>query len=74
MNDDFVGDVWTIFKEYFDKKHIELAAEKFVDTLIDYGMTDDRLQDLLGLDKHLDNAIQYYLELDEDSNDYDEWD
>ena len=48
MNEDFVADIWMLFKEYLDKKHIELAAEKYVDTLIDYGLADDQLQEMLG--------------------------
>jgi hypothetical protein len=75
MNEEFVADIWTLFKPYFDKKHIEMAAEKFVDVIIDYGLDDTQLQDMLGTDKHLDAAIQYYLEMDEvDPDAYDEWD
>ena len=75
MNEEFVADIWMLFKEYLDKKHIELAAEKYVDTLIDYGLADDQLQEMLGTDKHLDYAIQYYLEMDhQDIDDYNEWD
>jgi len=73
MNEEFVSDLWNLFKEYLDKKHIELAAERYVDTLIDYGVSDIQLQEMLGGDKTLDAAIQYYLELDDD-NDDDEWD
>ena len=73
MNEEFVADLWNLFKEYLDKKHIDMAAERYVDTLIDYGMSDVQLQEMMGTDKILDAAIQYYLELDQD-NDYDEWD
>jgi hypothetical protein len=72
MNDEFFADVWMLFKEYFDKKNVELAAEKYVDVLIDYGVDDTRLAELLGADKHLDTAIQYYLEMDTDEDE--EWD
>lgn len=72
MNDEFFADIWMLFKEYFDKKHIELAAEKYIDMLIDYGVDDTRLKELLGTDKHLDAAIQYYLEMDADTDE--EWD
>ena len=72
MNDEFFADVWMLFKEYFDKKNVELAAEKYVDVLIDYGVDDTRLAELLGADKHLDAAIQYYLEMDTDEDE--EWD
>jgi len=73
MNEDFIADVWMMFKEYLDKKHIEIAAEKYVDMLIDYGVDDIQLKDMLGTDKHLDAAVQYCLELDDTDVD-DEWD
>jgi hypothetical protein len=73
MNEEFVADLWELFKEYLDKKHIEMAAEKYVDTLIDYGMDDIQLKAMLGVDKTLDAAIQYYLEMDQDDYE-DEWD
>ena len=72
MKDEFFADAWMLFKEYMDKKHIELAAEKYVDMLIGYGVDDQSLEDLLGTDKHLDAAIQYYLEMDDDIDE--EWD
>jgi hypothetical protein len=75
MNEDFISDVWLMFKEYIDKKHIELAAEKYVDMIIDYGVTDLQLKEMLGVDKHLDAAIQYCLEIDSvDNDDDEEWD
>jgi len=74
MNEDFMSDVWSMFKEYVDKKQIELAAEKYVDMLIDYGVDDLQLKDLLGVDKYLDAAIQYCLEIDTiDNDEEDEW-
>ena len=73
MNEEFVTDLWDLFKSYLDKKHIEIAAEKYIDMLIDYGLDDIQLKDMLGNEKHLDAAIQYYLELDQDEYD-DEWD
>lgn len=74
MNDDFISDIWLMFKEYCDKKHIEIAAEKFVDMLIDYGWDDARLIEMMGQDKYLDAAIQYNLELDDDYSEDEDWD
>ena len=75
MDEEFVADLWNVFKDYLDKKHVEMAAQRFVDTLIDYGFKDDQLNDLLGNDKTLDYAIQYYLEMDDDEVDEDnDWD
>jgi hypothetical protein len=69
MNEEQIVEIWMCFKEYLDKKQIEMAAEKYVDLLADYGTDDIVLKDCLGNEDHLDSAIQYYLDLDED-----EWD
>ena len=74
MNEEQISDVWTLFKEYLDKKHIEMAAERYVDLCADYGVGDDTLQDCLGIDSALDSAISYYLDLDNEDNDDEDWD
>ena len=76
MNEEQIADVWMLFKEYLDKKHIEMAAERFVDLLADYGVSDETFQELIGTDAQLDSAISYYLEIDEVDSDYEdeEWD
>ena len=75
MNEDQIADIWTMFKPNLDKKQIELTAEKYVDLLADYGVDDIVLKECLGNDKYLDNAIQYYLDLDADiDNDDEDWD
>lgn len=76
MDEDQIVDVWNLFKNYLDKKQIDIVAEKFIDMLADYGVDDLTLKECLGTDKILDAAIQYYLEDDSDV-DYDdeyEWD
>jgi hypothetical protein len=72
MNEEQIADVWMMFKEYLDKKHIEMAAERFVDLLADYGISDETFQELIGTDAHLDSAINYYLELDDEETYEDE--
>ena len=74
MNEEQIADVWMLFKEYLDKKHIEIAAERFVDLLADYGVSDETFADCFGIDSNLDNAIRYYLDIDEVDSDLDEWD
>jgi len=66
MNEEQIADIWMLFKEYLDKKHVELAAERFVDLLADYGVSDETFNDCFGIDNTLDNAIRYYLELDQE--------
>ena len=77
MNEEQIADIWFLFKEYLDKKQIEIVAEKYVDLLADYGIDDITLKDCLGVDASLDNAIGYFLEID--AEDYvdgedNEWD
>ena len=72
MNEHQISEIWTLFKEYFDKKHVEIAAERFIDFLADYGISDVTLKECLGTDADLDAAIYYYLDIDEDIEE-DEW-
>jgi hypothetical protein len=65
MEEEQIVDVWNMFKEYLDKKHIEMAAERFVDLLADMGTDDHTLQSASGSDNALDDAIHYYLDIDE---------
>ena len=76
MNEEQIADIWTLFKGYCDKKQIDIVAEKFVDMLADYGISDEVLKEALGTDSDLDAAIQYYLEIDGDDwhDDEEEWD
>jgi hypothetical protein len=66
MNEAQIADIWSLFKECLDKKQIDIAAEKFIDLLADYGVDDITFKELLGNDKYLDYAINYYLDLDDD--------
>jgi len=65
MNEEHVSEVWMLFKQYMDKKQLEIAAEKYIDLLADQGVGDDVMQEAMGMDAHLDDAISYYLDLDE---------
>jgi hypothetical protein len=75
MDSSQIVDIWMVFKDSIDKKHIEIVAEKFVDVLADYGVSDHTFQQCLDVDDNLDQAIEYYLDSDvDDEDDYDEWD
>jgi hypothetical protein len=67
MDEGQIVDVWTLFKEYVDKKNIEVAAERYVDMLADYGVDDHTLTSVLGSDNHLDAAINYFLDVEEEN-------
>jgi len=67
MNEEQIADIWSMFKEYVDKKQVDIVAEKFIDLLADYGITDEQLKDCMGVDSILDEAITYYLDIDNDN-------
>jgi hypothetical protein len=77
MNEEQIADIWTLFKVYLDKKQIEVIAEKYVDLIADYGVSDQTLKEAIGVDADLDSAIGYYLEIDADAyvdDEPDDWD
>jgi|TARA_R110000803_G_scaffold210780_1_gene283704 hypothetical protein len=74
MDSSLVVDMWSTFKDSIDKKTIESTAETFVDTCADYGADDQCFRDALGSCDILDQAINYYLDLEEDvDDDADDW-
>ena len=75
MDSSQIVDTWNLFKEHVDKKHLETLAERFVDLLADYGVTDEALKDAMGSCDQLDSAINYYLDIDEEMTaEDDDWD
>lgn len=72
LNESQIADIWIMFKEYIDKKQLDIVAEKYVDLLADYGVNDETLQETIGTDNYLDNAVNYYLETDYQDSDEDE--
>jgi hypothetical protein len=76
MNENQIADIWMLFKEYLDKKTIDLAAERYVDLLADHGISDKIIGSAVGYDDALDAAIEYYLDEENEDSEYDEdnWD
>jgi len=72
LNETQVGDIWLNFVEYIDKKQLETVAERYIDLLADFGVSDRTLQNATGVDEILDQAIAYYLNEDEDAEPEDE--
>ena len=73
LNETQIADVWLLFADYIDKKQAEIAAERFIELLADFGATDRTFLGATGIDPTLDQAINYYLEDNEDEDDgYDE--
>jgi hypothetical protein len=73
MNDEEqIVEIWNLFKPYIDKKQLNIIAEKFIDFLVDAGTHDETLTSCLGHSQSLDNAINYYLDLEDDVRDEDD--
>lgn len=74
MNENHIGDIWMLFKEYVDKKVLDVLAERYVDLLADHGISDKVMASASGVDEDLDNAIDFYLDQDSEEDDTDEED
>lgn len=73
MNDDLIADIWTVLIEQIPEKARNAAAAEYVDTLLDHGVTEAVLRDLLGVDPYLDTAIHYATDAEEEDDDYEEY-
>jgi hypothetical protein len=74
MNENHIGDIWMLFKEYVDKKVLDVLAERYVDLLADHGISDKIMAGASGVDEDLDNAIDFYLDETSDEEEIDEED
>lgn len=68
MDENNLVETWMLFREYLDKKQIEIVAEKFIDLLVDHGVEEPALKSAAGSCQYLDEAIRYYLDEDEDED------
>ncbi len=72
MKEDLIADIWTLVIEHIPEKHRKDLAADFVNTLLDYGIKESVLKDLIGVDGYLDDAIDYAIDGEEieDEDDY----
>ena len=68
LNETQIGEIWLLFADYIDKKQLDVVAERYVELLVDNGVTDRILQHATGVESNLDQAIEYYLEDDEEDD------
>jgi len=64
-------DMWGLMMAYVSVKERDIVATKFVDIALDNGVSDSELQELIGMDDELDEAVREILSDDEDQADYD---
>lgn len=76
MNENQIADIWMLFKEYIDRKVVDAVAERYVDLLADYGISDKVMESATGHDEDLDSAIEFYLDEHDDEEEFEEdnWD
>ena len=66
MDESQIVDIWMVFKDTIDKKSVEIVAERYVECCADYGASDEAFTAALGSDNTLDDAISYYLDIDDE--------
>ena len=72
MEEDYIIEVWDIFKEYISDKNKDIAANHFVDFLVGKDVSTRTLESITGFDPHLDEAIKLVLDEDVEEDDADE--
>jgi len=73
MKEDLIADLWHVMSEHIPEKQKKDVAFDFVNVLLDYGIKESVLSSMLGIDPHLDEAIEYSLDA-EDEAEYEEYD
>lgn len=78
MEEELIIEIWETFKDHIPEKGRAVAADQFVDWLVDKDTDTETLEGLKGYDPHLDDALESLLNEEEESDeededDYDEW-
>lgn len=68
MNEEQIAAIWLLLKEYIDESLVSEVGERYIDLLVDVGVNDNALKHSIGHDASLDEAIEYYLDDDEESD------
>jgi hypothetical protein len=72
MNSEFLIETWTVLSEYIKDK--QLAADQWISILLEHNIDQDTLDELADHDVYLENAINVYIENEDDEDDnIDEW-
>lgn len=72
MNSDLLADIWNIMCEHLPEKVKKDVAQEYVNTLLDYGVSESTIEGLFGIDTYLDEAIEYAI--DEDADEHSNYD
>jgi len=77
MNTEFLADLWSTIVDYVPENKRKDLAYNYVNLLTDFDVPESTIEGMMGIDSHLDNAIEYAVDQSEDSEyddtgDYDE--
>ena len=77
MNTEFLADLWSTIVDYVPENKRKDLAYNYVNLLTDFDVPASTIEGMMGIDSHLDNAIEYAVDQSEDSEyedtgDYDE--
>ena len=69
MNEaELLTEVWCILREYIKDK--QQAIDHLMSTIVDIGLSDETVEELKGIDKYLDKALEEYAYIDDDIENY----
>jgi hypothetical protein len=72
MNTDFLADLWSTIVDYVPENKRKDLAYNFVNLLTDFDVPASTIEGMMGIDSHLDHAIEYCI--DEEESDFDDTD
>ena len=72
MKEDLIGDLWQVVVGHIPENQKDDVAAEFINTLLDYDIKESVIESLLGVDPHLDSAVEYAID-DEVIDDDDEY-
>ena len=64
-----ISDIWLMFSEHIDRSQLETLAEQYIELLLDSGVSEQVLSKINGIDVVLEQAIDQFLDLEQDSVD-----
>jgi len=66
------GEIWNILSDKIPEKSKPEVANEYVNALLDYGINESTIESMMGICTHLDEAIEYVIDEEDDSEEYEE--
>lgn len=74
MEEQLIFEIWDTFRDHIPEKGRAVAADQFVDFLVNHDVDLETLEGLLGYDPNLDEAVQVVLdENKEEEEEYEDY-